>query len=116
MAAWSLRGAFVPAPRSASNAGLGFQVVHEIQSVGTDQGNQQGESSGGETEGDATDIRLLLLARLHAGRRGGPRFSASIEPELSPLRVGRERRADETLPVLPAFGLGLGAGVSWQGP
>jgi hypothetical protein len=97
------------------DTGLGVQVLQELQSYGDSEADQQGASTGGEVAGESTDIRLLAIARLHVGGRG-VRFTADLEAELSPLRVGRDRRIDETLPTLPSFGLGAGAGVSWQGP
>lgn len=93
-------------PEVAFDLGLAIGLVEEVQSAQLPQG---------ETAGESTDVRLVSLTRMHIGGRG-VRFTAELQGELSPLRVGRDLRIDEALPPLPAFGLGLGAGVSWQGP
>lgn len=99
----------------AVDIGLGAQLLEELQSAGTDQGNQQGESSDNEqVSGESTDFRLLAALRTNVGKP--VRFTGAIEVEMSPLRVGRDVQIDPSLPNLPSFGIGLGAGVSWEGP
>jgi hypothetical protein len=86
--------------------GTTLGIVEEIQSF---------QGADGEQAGQSTDVRLVLLSRLHVGGRG-VRFTADLEGEISPVRIGRDTKVDDALPALPSFGVGLGAGVSWQGP
>jgi len=97
------------------DVGLGLQVLQEHQSARTDGGQEEEELEESSVSGDSTDVRLLAISRLHVGGRGF-RFTTDLELELSPLRVGRDDRIDPSLPTLPSFGVGLGAGISWQGP
>ena len=73
------------------------------------------EGSAGESSLDATDVRLGAFGRLAFGT-GALRGLVGLDGELSPTRLRRTLRLDPLLPPLPAWSLGISAGLQWAAP
>ena len=73
------------------------------------------ETSAGEQSLGATDVRLGPFARLAFGT-GALRGLIGVDAELSPTRLRRTFRLDPILPPLPAWSLGMSAGLQWAAP
>jgi len=73
------------------------------------------EAGAAENSLSATDVRLGVFGRLGFGK-GALRGILALDAELSPTRLRRTLRLDALLPPLPAWSLGMSAGILWAAP
>ena len=90
----------------ALDVGAGPWLLAESQSV---------EQAGEEKAGTETDVRFGGFARALVGT-APLRWAFQLDGSVSPWRVNRPLRIDESLPTLPSWGLGLGIGAIWSEP
>jgi hypothetical protein len=109
-----------------TTAGGGFQVLRQflhLREVAFEGGmttwmlgeTQAFERGLAERAGSIIDVRLGALTRAVVGH-GPLRWTASLDSELSPARLQRELHVAPGLPKLPAWSVGVGGGVAWEGP
>ncbi len=114
-----------PKQLEMSTAGGGFLLLHRLlerHAIAIDGGvttwllSELQEHGEGDDErgGTIMDVRMGALARVVFGRRA-LRGSASLDAEISPGQLRERTRLDAELPLLPAWSVGLGLGVTWQG-
>ncbi len=95
---------FTATPHTHIDTALTASVLMEAQSF---------EASDGEHAGSEAGLRLGLMSRALLGS-SNPRWTFSIEGNVSPARLRRDLRIDEALPKLAAWELGAGFGASWS--
>jgi hypothetical protein len=124
--AWQVPTSTSPPLFEMDTLGAGFTVARRervTESLHLDAGattmlvteSQSAQAGTGERAGSTTDARLGLVGRAHWGK-SPLRGMLLLEGEVSPARLRRTLRIDDQLPALPAWSLGLGAGVSWGEP
>ena len=99
----------------ARRAALGFGALDVGVTTRLALETQTYETSAGEQSISATDVRLGPFARLAFGS-GALRGLFAVDAELSPTRLRRTFRLDPLLPPLPAWSLGMSAGLQWAAP
>jgi hypothetical protein len=92
--------------RLSVDAGATATLLTESQSL---------RSNGGERLGSTTDARLGLVGLASWGSTS-LRGAFLLEGEISPARLKQTMRLGEGFPALPAWSLGLGAGIVWGDP
>lgn len=78
--------------------------------------SQDAEVAGNDLEGSVADVRFDAAAHLVGPRSWNPRLFGGIDADISPARLGHERRLDDQLPALPAWSTGATLGVAWSPP
>ena len=92
--------------RLAFDAGATATLLTESQSF---------QSAQGERLGSTTDARLGLVGLASWGS-SSLRGALLLEGELSPARLKQTMRLGDGFPALPAWSVGLGAGIVWGDP
>lgn len=87
--------------------GASTRLLVETQSFRTPAGYEDTDAQ--------TDLRLGPFARAELGR-SSLRPMVALDGEISPGRIRRDIRVGPELPVLPAWSVGLSAGVAWGTP
>ena len=88
------------------DVGVGPRLITETQSY---------DAASGERSGSLTDVRLASFARFALGQ-SELRGYLEADAELSPARIRRVISIDPDLPSLPAWSVGVGAGLAWGQP
>ena len=88
------------------DVGVGPRLITETQSY---------DAASGERSGSLTDVRLASFARFALGQ-SELRGYLEVDAELSPARIRRVISIDPDLPSLPAWSVGVGAGLAWGQP
>jgi hypothetical protein len=96
------------APALGLDVGGGALLLAEKQSFA-----QLSHSGASEVSDVEPDIRLGLFCRLSLGQSDW-RWVASLDAEVSPLRLRRARRVEPDGPTLPTWSVGLGLGAAWS--
>jgi hypothetical protein len=95
---------------------VGFSPRMVVESEGFDiQPPPTDDDAEDDISRTSTDVRVAFFGRALVGH-GPVRFFTGIDGELSPARLRRVVRAASYTPALPAWSLGLAAGVSWSTP
>lgn len=94
------------APSLRLDLGPNILLVNEAQSV---------ESTEGEQAGSQADLRLGAVLRSWFGA-SSLRVVTQLDAEVSPTRLRRDIHVDASLPTLPTWSVGIGAGLGWATP
>jgi hypothetical protein len=124
--AWQVPTSQSPPGFEMDTLGAGFSVARRIraaEALRVDAGvttmlvteSESFQGLTGERAGSTTETRLGVVGRAAFGA-SALRGMLVIEGEISPARLRRTLRLDDQLPALPAWSVGLGAGVSWGEP